>query len=97
MSNIPSRISTRRNRRQLLNPLPDPKRFIRERLNRKTSHRNLEDLGDQSLSDIHHMFVESHVHQSQEIMELFKPLEFSQIAGAPHDIQNDAMKKLPTF
>ena len=77
LSNIPSRISTRINRRQLFHPLPDPKRFIRERLNRKTSHRNLENLGYQSLSDIHHLFVESHVHQSQEMTELFKRLEFS--------------------
>ena len=31
------------------------------------------------------------------MMELFKPLDFSQIAGAPHDISNDAIKKLPIF
>ena len=29
--------------------------------------------------------------------ELFKPLEFSQIAGAPHAIPNDAIKKLLIF
>ena len=29
--------------------------------------------------------------------ELFKPLEFSQIAGAPHSIPKDAIKKLPRF
>ena len=29
--------------------------------------------------------------------ELFKPLDFSQIAGTPHDIPNDAIKKLPIF
>ena len=29
--------------------------------------------------------------------EFYKPLEFSQIAGAPHDILNDAIKKLPIF
>ena len=97
LSNIPSRISTRRNRRQLFNLLPDPERFIREILNRQTSCRNLENLGDQSLSDIHHIFVESHVHQSQEMTELFKPLDFSQIAGAPHAIPKDAIKKLPIF
>src|SRR5713101_7091568 len=31
------------------------------------------------------------------MMELFKPLEFSQIAGAPHAIPKDAIKKLPIF
>ena len=29
--------------------------------------------------------------------EFYKPLDFSQIAGAPHDITNDAIKKLPRF
>ena len=29
--------------------------------------------------------------------EFYKPLDFSQIAGAPHDILNDAIKKLPIF
>ena len=77
LSNIPPRISTRRNRHQLFNPLLDPERFIREILNRQTSCRSLENLGDKSLSNIHHLFVESHVHQSQEMTELFKPLDFS--------------------
>ena len=29
--------------------------------------------------------------------ELFKPIEFSQIASAPHAIPKDAIKKLPIF
>ena len=29
--------------------------------------------------------------------EFYKPLDFSQIAGSPHDISNDAIKKLPIF
>ena len=29
--------------------------------------------------------------------EFYKPLDFSQIAGSPHDILNDAIKKLPIF
>ena len=29
--------------------------------------------------------------------ELFKPLDFSQIAGDPHAIPKDAIKKLPIF
>ena len=70
---IPPIISTQRNHQQLFNPLPYPEGFIRERFNRQDSHRNLEDLGDQSLSDIHRIFVESHVHQSQEMTKFFKP------------------------
>ena len=97
LSNIPSIISTQRNCHQLFNPPPDPEKFIREILNKQTSHRNLENFRDQSLSDIHHLFLESHVHQSQEIMKLFKPLDFSQIAGAPHAIPKDAIKNLPIF
>ena len=87
MSNIPSRISTRRNPRQLFNPLLDPERFNRERLNRQTSRRNLEDLGDQSLLDIHHIFVESHIHQSQEMTEFFKPLDFLRYQVHPMTFQ----------
>ena len=29
--------------------------------------------------------------------EFYKPLDFSQIAGTPHDIPNDDIKKLPIF
>ena len=29
--------------------------------------------------------------------ELFKPLDFSQIGGAPHAIPKDAIKKIPIF
>ena len=29
--------------------------------------------------------------------DFFKPLDFTQIAGTPHAIRNDAIKKLPTF
>ena len=97
LSNIPSRISTRRNPERLCNPLPDPERFIRESLNKKTSRRILEYLGDQSISDIHHIFEESHTQPSTLMSDFFKPLEFSQIAGAPHAILGDAVKKLPTF
>ena len=31
------------------------------------------------------------------MMEFYKPLDFSQIAGTPHDIPNDAIKKFPLF
>ena len=31
------------------------------------------------------------------MIELFKPLDFSQIASAPHAIPKDAIKKLPIF
>ena len=71
--------------------------FIRERLNRQTSRRILEDLGDQSLSNIHHIFEESHTQPSTLMSDFFKPLDFSQIAGAPHATPSDAVKKRPTF
>ena len=31
------------------------------------------------------------------MIEFYKPLDFSQIAGSAHDIPNDAIKKLPMF
>ena len=97
LSNIPPRYSTQRNSEGVFDLIPEPKRAYRRRLNRHTSRRILEDLGSQSLSDIHHLFVESHIHQSKEMSDFFKPLDFSQITGAPHAILNDAIKKLPTF
>ena len=95
--NIPPRYSTRRNSEGVFDLIPKAERAYRRRLNRQTSRRILEDLGLQSLSDIHHLFVESHIHQSQEMIDFFKPLDLSQIAGAPHVIPNDDIKKLPTF
>ena len=95
--NIPTRYSTRRNSEGVFDLIPKPERAYRRRLNRQTSRSILQDLGSQSLSDIHHLFVESHIHQSQEMTYFFKPLDLSQIAGAPHAIPNDAIKKLPTF
>ena len=63
----------------------------------QTSRRILEDLGDQSLSDIHHIFEESHTQPSTVMSDFFKPLDFSQIEGSPHAILGDVIKKLPTF
>ena len=31
------------------------------------------------------------------MMEFYKPLDFSQIAGSPHYIPNDAIKEVPMF
>ena len=97
LSNIPPRYSTRRNSEGVFDLIPEPKRAYRRRLNRQTSRRILEDLGSPSLSDIHHLFEESHIHQSKEMTNFCKPLDFTQITGAPHAIPNDVIKKLPTF
>ena len=95
--NIPSRYSTRSNSEGVFDLIPELERAYRRRLNRQNSRRTLEDLGSQSLSDIHSLFEESHIHQSKEMADFFKPLDFTQIAGAPHAIPNDAIKELPTF
>ena len=95
--NIPSRYSTRRNSEGVFELIPEPERAYRRRLNKQSSRRILEDLGYQSLSYIHLLFVESHIHQSQEMTDFFKPLDLSQIASAPHATPNDAIKKFPTF
>ena len=41
--------------------------------------------------------ITCYIHQYKEIPDFFKPLDFTQIVGAPHGILRDAIKKLPTF
>ena len=77
LSKIPPRCSIQRNSEGVFDLIPERQRDFRRRLNRQTSRRILEDLGSQSLSDVHTLFVESHIHQSQEMTDFLQPLDLS--------------------
>ena len=96
---IPPRYSTRRNSEGLFDLILEPERAYRRRLNRQSSRRVLEDLGFESILDIHLLFENQNSSSNlpEEMTDYFKPLDFTQIAGAPHAILNDVIKKLPAF
>jgi hypothetical protein len=50
------RYSTRRNLQGLVYSLPEPERVYRRRINKLAPRRLLESLGEEAISDIHHMF-----------------------------------------
>ena len=75
----------------------EPQLVYQRRISKLNSHRVLEELGAQTLHDIHNLFAESVVYQSVEMVDFFKPLDLTQIVGALHAIPSDAIKKLPTF
>ena len=103
LSLILPRYSTRRNFEGLLSFIPEPEKVYRRRLNKLASCRILEDLGSQSLSDIHSLFLETNsqvntnTSESDIMGEYFTQLDFSQIAGQPHRLPNKAVENLPMF
>ena len=94
--NIP-RYSTRRNSVGLLNFIHEPGQVYRRRLNRLASRRILENLGSESISDIHSLFVENNNCLSDIMGEYFSPLNISQIAGQPHNLPDKAVDNQPMF
>ena len=103
LSLILPRYSTRRNSEGLLSFIPEPEKVYRRRLNKLASCRILENLGSQSLSDIHSLFLENNSQENintcvSDIMgEYFTQLDFSQIAGQPHRLPDKAVEKLPMY
>ena len=89
-----STISTRRNNSNLITPIPELERVYKRRLNKATSRRTLGILASEALLNIHFLFET----QAPEMADdLFFPLDFTQIAGYPHDLLDKAIDKLPTF
>ena len=76
--------------------VPDPERFLRKRLSKAASSSVLENLGFESLWDIHFLFPESS-QASVMAAPLYAPLDFSAIVGAPHDVPDKALERLPSF
>ena len=80
-----------------------PKKVYRRRLNKLASRRILEELGYESVSDIHLLFQENLENFENNncflstMCEFFTQLNFTQIAGQPHDVPEKAIDKLMTF
>jgi hypothetical protein len=86
----------------LVYSLPEPERVYRRRLNRLAPRRLLESLGEEAISDIHHLFsdnnpttVNTTTTNPNSIMgDLLRPLNFTAIQGAPHAIPDKAIERL---
>ena len=87
----------------LVDFIPDPKNVLRRRLNKLYSRRILAELGYESVSDIHLLFQENLENFENNncflstMGEFFTQLNFTQIAGQPHDVLEKAIYKLMTF
>ena len=60
------------------------------------SHRILENLGSESISDIDSHFVENNC-LSDTMTEYFSPLNITHISGQPHCLPDEVVDKLPRF
>ena len=93
-----SRYSTRRNLVGLLDFIPELEKVYQKRASKLASRRILENLGSESLLDIHFHFEESSKINNIATSDVyFKPLDFTQIAYQPHTLPNKAIEKLLTF
>ena len=80
----------------------EPERVLRKRLHRLESHRVLENLLVESISDIQFLFtMASSVNPATNPLSpmdgFFLPLNFTNIVGHPHSIPDKSIEKLPTF
>ena len=83
--------------------IPDPEKVYRKRLNKPASRRILAELGSEFVSDIHLLFPKNLENLQNNncfldtMGEFFTQLNFTQIAGQPHDIPEKAIDKLMTY
>jgi hypothetical protein len=99
-----SKYTTRSSSQGVIYSFPEPENFYR-RLNRLAPRRLLESLGEEALTDIQFLFqtnnqqtVNNPTNTSNATMSMFlSPLNFVAIQGAPHDIPEKAIDKLPSF
>jgi hypothetical protein len=90
-----TKYSTRRNSQGLANFIPEPQKVYRRRLAKLASHRILDQLASESISDIHFLFYLNF--ERKEMDDYFSPLDFSTINGYPHALPEKAIEKLPSF
>jgi hypothetical protein len=77
----------------------------RRRVNRLAPRRLLDSLGEEAISDIHHLFSDNNpttvntttTNSNVTMSMLLRPLNFVAIQGAPHTISDKAIEKLPCF
>jgi hypothetical protein len=99
------RYPTRSNPQGLVDALLEHGRVYTRRVNRLVPRRLLDSLGEEAISDIHHLFSDNNqpivntttTNPFSIMSTLLAPLNFAAIQGAPHAIPDKAIDKLPTF
>jgi hypothetical protein len=89
----------------LIYSFPELEKVYRRRISRLASRRLLESLGEEALPDIQFLFqtnnqqiVNNPTNNTDATMSIFlRPLNFAAIQGAPHQVPEKAIDKLPTF
>ena len=97
--------TTRSTAQGLIYHFLEPEKVYRRRLNRLAPRRLLESLGEEALIDIQFLFqtnnqqtVNNPTNTPNATMNVFlRPLNFAAIQGAPHQVPEKAIDKLPTF
>jgi hypothetical protein len=97
--------TTRSTSQGVIYSFPEPEKVYRRRLNCLGPRRLLESLGEEALTDIQYLFqtnnqptVNNPTNNPNAIMNTFlSPLNFSAIQGAPHDVLEKTIDKLPIF
>jgi hypothetical protein len=96
--------TTRRNPRGVLYSFPEPEQVYRRRANRSTARSLLESLREESLNDIQYWFqtnnqptVNTNNNTNVLMATFLSPLNFAAIQGAPRDVPEKAIDKLPIF
>jgi hypothetical protein len=97
--------TTRSTSQGVIYSFPEPEKVYRRRLNRLAPRRLLESLGEEALTDIQYLFqtnnqptVNNPTNNPNATMSTFlSPLNFAAIQGAPHDVPEKAIDKLPIF
>jgi hypothetical protein len=100
-----SKYTTRSTSQGVVYSFPEPEKVYRRRLNRLAPRRLLESLGEEALTDIQFLFqtnnqptVNNPTNNPNATMSTFlSPLNFAAIQGAPHDVPEKAIDKLPIF
>jgi hypothetical protein len=97
--------TTRSTSQGVIYSFSEPEKVYRRRLNRLAPRRLLESLGEEALIDIQYLFqtnnqptVNKPTNNPNATMSIFlSPLNFVAIQGAPHDVPQKAIDKLPIF
>jgi len=100
-----SRYTTRRTSQGVVYSFPEAEKVYSRRLNRLAFRRLLECLREEALNDIQFLFqtnnqpiVNNPINNTNVLMATFlSPLNFAAIQGAPHDVPEKAIDKLPIF
>jgi hypothetical protein len=100
-----SKYTTRSNSQGVLYSYPEPEQVYRRRLNCLAPRSLLESLREEALNDIQYLFqtnnqptVNNPINNANVLMATFlSPLNFATIQGAPHDVPEKTIDKLPIF